>query len=547
MNNYIFQNIENRTIFVNDNLNVMQKINDGVIDLIYLDPPFGNMLTWKATNQEKITEIKNYFLKLQKTKKLFTNENFEEIFKNVEFDDTWKETDINKSWQESIIEYNEKLFSFIDSIDFAIKGGKYYLFYMAIRLIEMKRILKDKGSIYLHCDNTMGHYLKNIMDIIFDYNNFISEIIWNYGWGARTIKKWNNKNDSILMYSKSQNNFTFNALEVMEKRKPEVLRRLNTGIKSATMSADKSKNKDKTMALPSNVWYIPTINGMSKERIGYPTQKPLELLNKIIKASSNENDIILDPFCGCATTLIAAESLKRRWIGIDKNKQAFYMNYYRLRTIIKNIKTGETIKDKNTIESFEKYYNEKVKEIDTSEKIIKGVDKISQSIEVESAYLSQLLKTPRENLPILTNKELEREKNKAIKKSKEIDKKYKKYLEEEAKVLKGEKKTEYRENLRRQQNNTCKICKTKLYDAFHLDRIIPGSKGGKYITDNLQILCTNCNLSKNTNTNIYLIEKLFKEKKIDIDVYKININREYEERRINETEKDNLLQEVTKK
>ncbi len=181
---FLFQDIENRSIFVNDNLTVMQKIEDEMIDLIYLDPPFGNMLTWKATSEKKITEIRNYFLELQKKNGLFSEEDFEQVFQNVEFDDTWKETDVNKSWQENIIDYDEKLFTYIDSIDFVIKGGKFYLFYMAIRLIEMKRILKNTGSIYLHCDDTMGHYLKGIMDIIFGYENFRNEITWERIKGA---------------------------------------------------------------------------------------------------------------------------------------------------------------------------------------------------------------------------------------------------------------------------------------------------------------------------------------------------------------------------
>ena len=180
----LFQDIKNRSIFCKDNLDVMRKMEDGCVDLIYLDPPFGNMLTWKAKNKKNIDEIKNYFLS-QQDKGLFVKEDFTEIFKDVKFDDTWDETDLNKSWQSNIIDYNVKLFEFIDMIDFAKQNAKYYLFFMAIRLIEMKRILKDTGSIYLHCDNTMSHYLKNIMDIIFGYENFKNEIIWYYKNASR--------------------------------------------------------------------------------------------------------------------------------------------------------------------------------------------------------------------------------------------------------------------------------------------------------------------------------------------------------------------------
>ena len=126
----------------------------------------------------------------------------------MEFDDTWKETDVNKTWQEAIKDYDSKLFSFIDSIDFVISGGKYYLFYMAVRLLEMKRILKESGSIYLHCDNTMGHYLKGIMDLIFGYENFRNGIVWYYEkWTAPSKNKYQSNHDLILFYSKGNNLF----------------------------------------------------------------------------------------------------------------------------------------------------------------------------------------------------------------------------------------------------------------------------------------------------------------------------------------------------
>ena len=573
----IFQDVENRTIFVNDNLNVMQKMDDKVVDLIYLDPPFGNMLTWKATNREKITEIKNYFLELQQTKNLFADENFEEIFKDVAFDDTWKETDVNKSWQEIIIEYDEKLFTFIDSVDFTLKGGKYYLFYMAIRLIEMKRILKDTGSIYLHCDNTMGHYLKSIMDILFGYENFRNAITWERikGAGKRSqfkIKNYGTSTDIIFFYTKS-NLYFFDGESIKipfseeyinkhykfkdEKgryqrrnpfRNPALGERPNLCYeykgfrnphsagwltsKERLIEIDKSgeleivNNKiyrklrlEKTKGIPINNIWEDIVQTMGNEKVGYPTQKPLPLLERIIKASSKKGDIVLDPFCGCATTLIAAEGLDRKWIGIDKNRQAFYMNYYRMRNKLKMVMDTEDRQD--TL-------------FDNTSEILKETKDVS-------LILTKHLKKPCYDLPILSDREAEKEKNKIIAERKKKDEKYREYLKNEARELKGEKKKEYRENLRKQQNNTCKVCKTKLYDAFHLDRIISGSQGGQYVEGNLQILCTSCNLSKNKGANIALIDRLFKMNKIDVDVYKINIDREFSEGRISETQKNNKL------
>jgi site-specific DNA-methyltransferase (adenine-specific) len=188
----------------------------------------------------------------------------------------------------------------------------------------MHRVLKDTGSLYLHCDPTASHYLKIVLDEIFGKNNFITEIIWSYAWGSRTTKYWNKKHDVILMYAKSQN-FTFNYKNVLEERKISEATRNRLQYKGAMIAGSRHWNKgnrSEERTLPTDVWYIPTINSMSKERTGYPTQKPLALLRRIIEASSNVGDIVFDPFCGCATTCVAAQQLDRKWIGIDIEKQA---------------------------------------------------------------------------------------------------------------------------------------------------------------------------------------------------------------------------------
>jgi site-specific DNA-methyltransferase (adenine-specific) len=198
---------------------------------------------------------------------------------------------------------------------------KAYLTYMAQRIIEMHRVLKDTGSLYLHCDPTASHYLKVVLDEIFGKNNFVSEVIWSYAWGVRTAKCWNKKHDVILMYAKSSN-FIFNSNEVLEERKASEATQNRLKYKGAMITDWNKGRGTEELALPTDVWYIPTINAMSKERTGYPTQKPLALLHRIIKASSNEGDIVMDPFCGCATTCVAAQQLGRKWIGIDIEKQA---------------------------------------------------------------------------------------------------------------------------------------------------------------------------------------------------------------------------------
>ena len=544
MNNILFQNINNRDIFINDNLSVMRKMENKCIDLIYLDPPFGNMLTWEAKSKEKIKEIKDFFVKEQKEKGLFLNENFEEIFKNVKFSDEWEETDVNKTWQEEIIIYNEKLFEFIDKIDFSAKGGKYYLFFMAIRLIEMKRILKDTGSIYLHCNETMGHYLKTIMDFIFGYNNFRNNIEWCYNRFSRTvINAFPSMNDIILFYSKTKKS-NFNKIYTDYKSNSRLIKGyhvlVDKGIKkllvydhlkAETKIKEYEKKKLKIIYTKSkkpvmnNIWNdISYINSQAKERVGYPTQKPLELLKRIIKVSSNEGDIVLDPFCGCATTLISAELLNRKWIGIDKNEQAFYMNYYRMRT---QINTTENI-TKNIQGSF----------LDNNDENIKEKKDIT-------TILINEIKKPRLDLPILDNKEKDNEINQKIKESKKLDDEYLRKIEEENKQLSQKEKEEYKKELLEKQFNKCQICKTKIFEGYHLDRIVPGAKKGKYVVDNLQVLCSTCNLSKNNKSNIDFIIDMFKNKKYGIDILEINLKNELNEKRITEQEFNHYKKEYS--
>ena len=174
-----------------------------------------------------------------------------------------------------------------------------YLCFMAIRLLEMRRILKDDGSIYVHCDPTSSHYLKQLMDAVFDVANFRNEIIWTYGLGGSSPKRFSRKHDVILFYTKS-NRYTFN-----KPQTPATSQRLKGQMKGAT-----------------DVWDIPSLNNMAKERTGYPTQKPLALYERIIAASTNEGDIVLDPFCGSGTTLLAAQRLGRKWIGVDSSPTA---------------------------------------------------------------------------------------------------------------------------------------------------------------------------------------------------------------------------------
>lgn len=194
--------------------------------------------------------------------------------------------------------------------------GAQFLEWLRKRLILMRELLSDDGSIYVHLDWRKGHYVKVLMDEIFQENNFRNEIIWNYETGGVGKKEYAKKHASIYFYTRS-NNYTFNPYEVLEKRGEEVLRRLATGVKGATRATNE-------LRLPTDVWKIPAINAMALERLEYPTQKPEALLERVIKASSNEGDIVLDCFAGSGTTGAVAEKLNRRWIMIDSSKFAIY-------------------------------------------------------------------------------------------------------------------------------------------------------------------------------------------------------------------------------
>ena len=194
-----------------------------------------------------------------------------------------------------------------------------YLVNMAVRLVEMHRVLKPTGSIYLHCDPTASHYLKILMDSIFGAKNFRNEIIWHYRRWTGKAKKFQQLHDTILFYTETDN-YTFNTQYTeytggSRKRKEQgVLRRFKKGEKPYLVSQGTT---DKRGVRENDVWQIPFIAPSAKERLGYPTQKPVELLKRIIKTSSNKEDIVLDPFCGCGTTVAAAEQLGRSWIGVD--------------------------------------------------------------------------------------------------------------------------------------------------------------------------------------------------------------------------------------
>lgn len=231
-----------------------------------------------------------------------------------------------------------------------------FLCYMGVRLLAMRRVLRDDGSIYLHCDPTASHYLKELMDAVFGSKNFRNEIIWHYGKMSNSKINFPNNHETILRYTKS-NCFTFNPIKGGESEYKNRFEKFLTGNKVLYKSVKRKTDKlvllrikkiekelgrkikdsdvlfdfDEEFKVQSDVIYESILKGNAKERTGYPTQKPLALYERIIKASSNEGDIVLDPFAGCATTCVAAEKLGRQWAGIDIWDRAHEIVIERLR------------------------------------------------------------------------------------------------------------------------------------------------------------------------------------------------------------------------
>jgi DNA modification methylase len=471
-------NVKNRTIFEGDNLHILRGLDSQSIDLIYLDPPFNSNRNYSAPIGSEAA--------------------------GAAFKDTWTLSDIDNAWHGEIAEREPALYQAIHASELTHgKSMKSYLIMMAVRLLEMKRVLKDTGSIYLHCDTTASHYLKVVMDSVLGKNNFRNEISWKRINVPKSTKgKFGAVHDTILLYSKS-NSITFN--QVYSEYDPEYVKQHyrhkdNYGYWRPTpLTASGTRNGYSGMpwrnidpstkghhwvvpkAIPSHIvlpdnWEtlnslerldfydsvgliyfpqksdgvpafkrylsttkgvatsdmindIPSIQGSSKEKVGYPTQKPLALLQRIIKSSSNEGDIILDPFCGCATTCVAAEQLGRQWIGIDISPKAIQLVRIRLE-----------------------------KEVGFFGEVIQRTDIPKRS----------------EKLP----------------------------------NYRTHKHTVYGK-----QEGYCNGCKGHFpFRNMTVDHIVPRSKGGIDHEENLQLLCGACNSTKNNDTQAELIARLKKQR-----------------------------------
>ena len=376
-------NIKPKTIFTGDNLPIMRGINSESIDLIYLDPPFNSKTNYAAPIGSKAA--------------------------GAEFKDTWTLSDVDNAWLDLIEAKHPALNRVIHAA--MTNSDKSYLIYMAARLLEMKRILKDTGSIYLHCDTTMSHYLKLVMDAVFGKGNFRNEIVWQRTNAHNLKAKYFSKTHDVLLFYSKDKDYTWNkqytdySQAQLSRYKKDETGRLYTG-RDLTVSSGGNRNfqwrgsrpasnrswgasleqlerwytegrillkKDGTPRLDglkvyldelpgkqiSAIWTdISRIGNTSKERLGYPTQKPLALLDRIINASSNETDIVFDPFCGCATTLVAADRLQRGWIGIDISAKAAELVVERIKDdqgLLENIIARDDVPNRTDLGEIPRY------------------------------------------------------------------------------------------------------------------------------------------------------------------------------------------------
>ena len=324
------------TLYYGDNLKILRKyIPDESVDLIYLDPPFNSKRAYNIIFKDKDGKYPPSQIEA--------------------FDDTWHWSDETEEtmWELSKPPYPAKLYRTLEAFRVALGTSDMmaYLVMMAIRLCELRRVLKRTGSIYLHCDPTASHYLKIIMDQIFGMKNFRNEIVWCYSHGGRSGNNFGKKHDILLRYSKSKK-WIFNSKDVrieMKSGKETFGGRLETdengrkyrlvyGTKNAKGETRYYKYYLDEGKVPEDWWIdINSLQSGVAERLGYPTQKPLKLLERIIKASSNEGDVVLDPFCGCGTTVAAAEKLGRKWLGIDITILAINLIEKRLKDHFPNV------------------------------------------------------------------------------------------------------------------------------------------------------------------------------------------------------------------
>ena len=352
-------------LYFGDNLDILrQHVADESVDLIYLDPPFNSNATYNVLFRERSGE--------------------ESAAQITAFDDTWRwSVESELAYQDVVTQHGGKIGELLAAMRAFLGQNDMmaYLTMMAQRMVELHRVLKPTGSIYLHCDPTASHYLKLLMDAVFGADNYRSEIIWRRTNAKGLAFKGYPRNNDVLLYYSKESAFSWNRpfrpydkdyverfyryeeeetgrrytlgdltnpnrnrpnltyewnghLRVWRWTKERMQEAHDKGLIHYTSSglARQKRYLDEMQGNPvDTIWEdINPIQAQARERLGYPTQKPEALLERIISASSNEGDVVLDPFCGCGTAVAAAERLNRRWIGIDITHLAITLIRHRL-------------------------------------------------------------------------------------------------------------------------------------------------------------------------------------------------------------------------
>ena len=444
-------NFVDKTIWTGDNLDILRGLNSESVDLIYLDPPFNSNRNYAAPVGSRAA--------------------------GAAFKDTWTLSDLDTAWMGLIADEQPAMYKVIETAGLTHgKGMQSYLCMMAVRLLEMRRVLRDTGSLYVHCDPTANAYLRMLLDAIYGSGNFRNEIVWKRFNFHADARRFGNVTDTILFYSKTdsylfnrqrapfskeyvKSKFTHIDLDGRRYRLSDLNPPSGRGpvyefygvTKAWRFTEEKMRELDRQGRIYHaskvaqlkryldeldgqaihNVWVdIPGINPMAKERLGYPTQKPLALLERIISASSNPGDVVLDPFCGCATACVAAEKLERKWVGIDISEKAVELVNMRLREFMGDL---------------------------FHERLVTARTDIPRRTDIDA--------------PIPYRKQKH--------------------------VLFG------------RQEGMCAGCKVEfLFRIMEVDHVVPRSRGGSDHPDNLQLLCPNCNRVKGDRDMAYLVARL---------------------------------------
>ena len=274
---------QNRSLFLGDNLPYLRALKSDSIHLIATDPPFNKNRDFYTSNNKS---------------------------GRTGFRDKWSwQRDVQPAWLDHIRANHSTLNAIIETARLTHDDGmSAYLCWLAIRLLEMYRLLRADGSLYLHIDATTHAYVKLLLDAIFGASNCRNEIVWLYKTGGVSTRWFSRKHDTLLFYSKSAH-YTFHP----QREKSYLSHKY--GFANIEIAQDeRGYYREVTMR---DVWDIPALRGNQPEATGYPTQKPLALYERIIRASSNPGDLVLDPFCGSGTTPLAAERLGRQWLAMD--------------------------------------------------------------------------------------------------------------------------------------------------------------------------------------------------------------------------------------